>query len=208
MIYQLENATVDDSNLLIKYKLNNIFEYAKDLDQEEITKINNYVNSKISKQINNYKIIKSDNKIIGCLLVEKHLDGVILDEIFIEEEYRNNGIGTKIINDVLSNYCIVYLWVYKDNINAIKLYEKLGFLIIENTETRYFMKYSKIENARNFCKDVKELSKKYNLPFFVVTDGASATSNNGCEAVKNARDNHKKWELAHNFDPEEDWSEK
>jgi ribosomal protein S18 acetylase RimI-like enzyme len=143
MIYQLENATVNDSNLLIKYKLNNILEYAKDLDQEEITKINNYVNSKIPKQINNYKIIKVDNKIIGCLLVEEHLDGVILDEIFIEEKYRNNGIGTKIINIILSNYSIVYLWVYKDNVKAVKLYEKLGFLIIENTETRYFMKYSK-----------------------------------------------------------------
>lgn len=208
MKYQLENAKAEDTNLLIKYKLNNIFEYSKDLELEEITKINNYVNSKIPKQINNYKIIKSDNKTIGCLLVEKHLDGVILDEIFIEEEHRNNGIGTEIINNILSNYCIVYLWVYKDNIKAIKLYEKFGFAIIDNTETRYFMKYSKLENARNFCKDVKELSKKYNLPFFVVTDGASATSNNGCEAVKNARDNHKKWELEHNFDPEEDWSKK
>ena len=47
--------------------------------------------------------------------------------------------------------------------------------------------------ARKFCLEVKELAEKYNLPFFVVTDGASATNNNGCEAVKNARDNHKKW---------------
>lgn len=160
MVYQLENATVDDLNLLIKYKLSNIFEYTKDLDQEEITKINNYVNSHIPKQIGNYKIIKADNKIIGCLLVEKHLDGVILDEIFIEEEYRNKGIGTQIISDVLSNNSIVYLWVYKSNIKAIKLYEKISFNIMENTETRYFMKYSKLQSARNFCKDVKELSKK------------------------------------------------
>jgi len=206
MIYQLENATFENLNLLIEYKLHNILEYATDLSQEEVTKIHNYVNSHIPKQISNYKIIKLDTKIIGCLLVEKHLDGVILDEIFIEEEYRNKGIGTNIIHDILTNHSIVYLWVYKRNINAIKLYEKLGFHIIENTETRYFMKYSKIENARNFCRDVKELSKKYKLPFFVVTDGASATSNNGCEAVKNARENHKKWELEHNFDPDEDWS--
>ncbi len=208
MLYQLKKATANDLNLLIKYKLNNIFEYAKDLDQEENTKINNYVNSHIPEQIDDYKIIKSDNKIIGCLLVEKHLDGVILDEIFIEEEYRNKGIGSKIISDVLSNNSIVYLWVYKSNIKATKLYKKFGFRVIENTESRYFMKYSKLQNARNFCKDVKELAKKYNLPFFVVTDGASATSNNGCEAVKNARDNHKKWELEHNFDPDEDWREK
>ena len=62
------------------------------------------------------------------------------------------------------------------------------------------------EKAINFCKEVKELAKKYNLPFFVVTDGASATNNNGCEAVKNARDNHIKWEISNGFDPYEDWS--
>ena len=60
--------------------------------------------------------------------------------------------------------------------------------------------------AREFCKKVKELAKEYDLPFFVVTEGASAISNNGCEAVKNARDNHIKWELENNLDPDEDWS--
>lgn len=64
---------------------------------------------------------------------------------------------------------------------------------------------SKIEKAREFCQRVKELAKEYDLSFFVVTEGASAIYNNGCEAVKNARDNHIKWELEHNSDPYEDW---
>ena len=64
----------------------------------------------------------------------------------------------------------------------------------------------KITNARKFCQEVKEIAKKYNLPFFVVTDGASATDNNGCEAVRNARENHIKWEKENGFDPNEDWS--
>ena len=64
----------------------------------------------------------------------------------------------------------------------------------------------KILIARKFCLEVKEIAKKYNLPFFVVTDGASAVSNNGCDAVKNARDNHIKWEKENGFDPYEDWS--
>ncbi len=63
-----------------------------------------------------------------------------------------------------------------------------------------------LENARQFCSEVKELAKKYKLPFFFVTDGASAISNNGCKAVKNARDNHIKWEKENGFDPYEDWS--
>lgn len=64
----------------------------------------------------------------------------------------------------------------------------------------------KLENARKFCQEVKELAKKYGLSFFVVTEGASTISNNGCEAVKNARDNHIKWEKENGFDPYEDWS--
>lgn len=63
----------------------------------------------------------------------------------------------------------------------------------------------KLLKARKFCKEVKELAQQYDLPFFLVTDGASATSNNGCEAVKNARDNHIQWELKNNYDPYEDW---
>lgn len=64
----------------------------------------------------------------------------------------------------------------------------------------------KIKKAREFCKRVREIAKEYDLPFFVVTEGASAISNNGCKAVKNARDNHIKWELEHNSNPYEDWS--
>lgn len=64
----------------------------------------------------------------------------------------------------------------------------------------------KIQKARQFCQEVKVLAQKYNLPFFVVTDGASATSNNDCEAVKNARDNHINWEKENGFNPYENWS--
>ena len=64
----------------------------------------------------------------------------------------------------------------------------------------------KTQKAREFCQKVKELAEEYDLSFFVVTEGASAVSNKDCEAVKNARDNHIKWELEHNQDPYEDWS--
>ena len=67
---------------------------------------------------------------------------------------------------------------------------------------------SKQNKSRRFCLEVKELAKKYDLPFFFVTDGASATSNNGCAAEKNARDSHIKWEKENGYDPYENWSEK
>ena len=57
--------------------------------------------------------------------------------------YFVKGIGTEIIRDILSNNDIVYLWVYKKNDKAISLYRKLGFNVIEETESRYYMKYNK-----------------------------------------------------------------
>ena len=69
-------------------------------------------------------------------------------------------------------------------------------------------KDEQLKKARKFCSEVRELAQKYDLPFFVVTDGASATSNNDCLAVKNARDNHIHWEKENGLDPYEDWSKK
>lgn len=63
-----------------------------------------------------------------------------------------------------------------------------------------------LEKARQFCKEVQELGKKYNLPYFFVTDKASCTSNNGNPAIRNARLSHEKWEKENGFDPDEDWS--
>lgn len=64
---------------------------------------------------------------------------------------------------------------------------------------------NRLDKARNFCREVKSLASMYDLPFFIVTDGASATNNNGCDAVRVARENHVKWELDNGEDPNHDW---
>ena len=143
MEYKLLKSSSNDVNRLIEYKKRTIYEYAKDLSDEEINKINRYITSEVPKLINVYCNIMVDNKIIGCLLLTNKDDGKLLDEIYLEKVYRNKGIGTKIIRDILSNNDIVYLWVYKKNDKAISLYRKLGFNVIEETESRYYMKYNK-----------------------------------------------------------------
>ena len=143
MEYKLSTSSNKDINRLIEYKKRTIYEYAKDLSNEEIDKINKYVTSEVPKLINDYCNIIVDNKIVGCLLLTNKDDGKLLDEIYLEEEYRNKGIGTEIINDILNNNNIVYLWVYKENEKAISLYKKLEFNVIEETESRYYMKYNK-----------------------------------------------------------------
>ena len=147
--YKLENASIKDIERIKKYKLNTIFEYAKDLDKEEVEKINNYVNKTTPKQIFEYKNIVLNNIIVGSFLITKNENGLLLDEIFIEEQYRNKGIGTSIIKDVVSkSNSNVYLWVYKDNIKAFNLYNKIGFNIKEETDSRYYMEYKVVKNRK------------------------------------------------------------
>ena len=69
------------------------------------------------------------------------------------------------------------------------------------------LKAEKVAYARELCVKVKSLCKEYDMPFFFITDGASIYSNNGNEAIKNARDAQIIWEKNHGFDYKEDWGE-
>ena len=80
--------------------------------------------------------------------------------------------------------------------------EKHSLLVDQNGETDI----KKIKKARDFVAEVLSLSRKYDLPVFIVTDGASGTNNNGCVAVRNARNNHIEFEKNNGFDPYHDWS--
>ena len=103
MKYTLQSSSKKDMNTLIKFNLNTILEYASNLSNEELNKINAYVKDEVNNQINNYQLININGKICGCILVENKDDGVIIDELYLEEEYRNKGIGTDLINNVITN---------------------------------------------------------------------------------------------------------
>ena len=143
MNYKLIKSSSDDIEKLIEYKKKTIYEYAKDLSDKEINEIDNYARNTVLETINDYMNIVIDNKVVGCLLLTKKDDGILIDEIYLEKEYRNKSIGTNIINNILKDNDIVYLWVYKENIKAIELYKRLEFKIIDETDSRYYMKYSK-----------------------------------------------------------------
>ena len=142
--FKIETATINDLERIKYYKLKTIVEYAKNLSEEEMTKIDNYICESVSAFIKEYRNIIYNKKIIGSILVRKIDGGLLLDEIFIDKEYRNKGIGSLIIkNYVLDNDYNIYLWVYKDNVKAFNLYKRLGFKIKEETDSRYYMEFQK-----------------------------------------------------------------
>ena len=141
MNYKLVNVDKDKINILVDYKLDTII--SDDISDEEKMKIIDYVKTNSLNQINNsYFIIVNDN-IIGCLVKYSYLDGILLDELYLECDYRHKGIGSDILKNIISENEIVYLWVYKNNDIAFNLYKKIGFNVDQETETRYFMKYER-----------------------------------------------------------------
>lgn len=139
MKYDLKEASKKHIDQLIEYKHHSIFDYATNLSIEEVTRIKEYVKNNIYKELKHYKMITVDENEIGCVLVTEKENKCFLDELYIEEKYRGKGIGTCILKDITNKYSPIYLWVYRQNTNAIALYQKLGFKIIEETENRYLM---------------------------------------------------------------------
>ena len=80
------------------------------------------------------KIIQADGRDIGLLQVQERLDCIYLCDIQLDREYRNQGIGTSLIESVIRSAIIankpVRLRVLRGN-PAKKLYIRLGFKEIE-----------------------------------------------------------------------------
>lgn len=145
MEYSLVNAKENNITYLVDAKLQTIFTYAKNLDDEEKNNIIEFTNNNVRQNYSKHKLIvnEKENIVYGCLYVCDRDDGVSLDEIFINEEYRYKGLGKHIIKNLMNEHNIIYLCVYKDNRIAYNLYYKLGFEIIDQTESRYYMQYKK-----------------------------------------------------------------
>ena len=142
-MYKLVKASKKDIPRLIKYKKDIIYMYSKDLAEDERNKIDEYVITSVNEMFKDYYNIIIDDKIIGSILLKDMPQCKLIDEIYIEKEFRNNGIGTDIIRKMLENNRNIYLWVYKENKKAISLYNRLGFIIVDETDSRYYMKYDK-----------------------------------------------------------------
>lgn len=90
--YDLRIATESDFEFVRDAKITTIFDYAKNISDEERKVILSYVDRASNKLLKDYKIIVKDNKTCGVFLVREYEDGVIIDEIYIIPECRNLGI--------------------------------------------------------------------------------------------------------------------
>ncbi len=155
--YKVVDAKDKDSEILTSIKLVTMIddEMDKILSYNEKSKIRKSVDKNIELTCESYKIIYVDKKIAGAYLVIPYEDGYIIDEIFLFKEFRNKGIGTDIIKKIQKEYNNLYIWVYKNNEDAKRLFLRLGFNILSKGRTQ-ILKYDSVYiNVREKLDEIK-----------------------------------------------------
>ncbi len=139
--YKLVKATKKDFDQINNYRLQTIITEGE-ADIAEQKRIIQYVKNTLKEHLNDYFLIVIDDKKIGTIGYYKvDKDTILIEELYIEEAYRNCKIGTSILKDIIVKYPDkkITLWVYKNNSIAVSLYQHLGFKQIEETEERMKM---------------------------------------------------------------------
>lgn len=92
-------------------------------------------------------LYKKESKPIGYIFAKKISDKYLIDGLYVDVIFRNNGVATKLIKEIikeinsLGNFKI-YINVLKENKTAFELYKKMGFIIEQETELKYTMAYN------------------------------------------------------------------
>ena len=113
--------------------INRIIELGK-LINANFDKLNNLEEIIKNKEIIGYYI---DNKLVGFIIFKTMYEITDLLYIVVDKLYRRKSIASKLLEKLIGNSEKVMLEVRCDNDNAIKLYKKYDFKII-NIRKKYY----------------------------------------------------------------------
>ena len=88
-------------------------------------------------------IIVADRQPVGWLQLQDDEDALYLHQFYITPAYQGRGIGTRLIESILqrarTQAVPVHLWVVRNNDQARRLYQRLGFKVVEQDRVKFHM---------------------------------------------------------------------
>lgn len=122
-----------------------LIEEFEDLASIDYDKVLRWVRRNLEQNLSFFTRIYWDGKLAGyyCLLPN---DGKMeLDSLFVLSPFRGRGIGTAVLKKCQAETPLpIFLYVFRRNIQALSLYERLGFQTVKEVgSTRYIMEYQK-----------------------------------------------------------------
>ncbi|MFL7838111.1 MAG: GNAT family N-acetyltransferase [Candidatus Promineifilaceae bacterium] len=139
--YSLRQATMDDYEFLYNLHVLALRPYVEQLWGWEEVWQQEYFERKFEPQ--KRKVIQIEGQDAGVLVVQQSNGQTHIDLIELMPQFQGQGVGTIIITDICSQAHergeVVTLHVLKSNIPARRLYERLGFEIVQVEEYRLKM---------------------------------------------------------------------
>lgn len=134
----------DECNIVLEY-IKKIAEYEK-LSHQVINTESMIYKSIFIDKVCDCSLIEYDNKIVGFALYFYNystftgLKGLYLEDLFIDKEYRNLGLGKQVfehlIKKAIKENCGRMEWTCLDwNINSIEFYKKMKAIPMEEWTT-------------------------------------------------------------------------
>ncbi len=101
----------------------------EDVESIDYAHVTAWVGEKIRENISSYTCVYCNGEKAGYYHLTEEADGWELDDLYILPSFRSRGIGSQILKRCIEQTNgPIYLYVFKKNTGAIRLYEKFGFV--------------------------------------------------------------------------------
>jgi ribosomal protein S18 acetylase RimI-like enzyme len=139
--YYLEKATINDSGFFYQVKKTVLKSYIEQIwGWDEDFQIQFHQQN---FHVDETCIIKINEIAVGTVEIKEDEYKIFISSLYLLPQYQNKGIGSSIIQQLIAKATKenkrVELEVLKINTEAQKLYKKLGFVLTERDDTKYFM---------------------------------------------------------------------
>lgn len=134
-----KNATKENLEIIYQYNKELLERYTEiqPMNQEVILKA---LWEKIENSIERYKMLYLEDEEVGFYCIHTRNEEIELEDLCVYPAYQSQKIGTTVIEHCLEKANLpVQLYVFKENVGAWRLYEKLGFYIVRNIENSVYM---------------------------------------------------------------------
>jgi len=136
-----DTAAADDIPVIFALAKDLIDTY-EDIGSIDYDSVTGWVLNKISRNIADYRCIIVNGIKAGYYCLSQEVGQTELDDFYILPEFRGQGIGSAVLSHCIAQTATpLFLYVFKLNQKAIKLYSRMGFSVSEEVgNTRYIMR--------------------------------------------------------------------
>lgn len=141
MDFKIESILDDEKEKIYIIKKKSIKKYVDEIwGWDEVYQIKDFADS---FKLSNFNKIVVKDKCIGFIEISESHSLINITEIHLVPKFQGQGIGSEVIKRVM-DYAketdkSITIGCFKKNIKALKLYKRLGFKIIKETEYHFHL---------------------------------------------------------------------